>query len=331
MHKIAVDLMGGDHAPESVLDGVKLALAEFDDIEITLVGDETKVPNDIKEHERINIVNTDVVLDMGVEDPIKEVRKNPKASLFLAMREVKDERADVVISAGPTQAVVAGGHLILRRIPGIKRVGIAPFIPDFNGGVRILIDAGANLELRPEHLVDYALISTVIAENLLHIENPKVGLLNIGTEPGKGREVEREAHELLSNTKTINFGGNVEPKELLNSNFDIIVTDGFTGNILLKSYEGAAISFGKAIKEEIMGSFKGKLGGLFLKGNLKSLKEKMDSSHVGGALVLGVNGLLIKAHGSSNGLAIYNAIRQAREMASNEVYDLIKKAVERKN
>ena len=285
----------------------------------------------LKENSRVNIVHTTDFLDMGVEDPVKEFRTNPNHSLFLAMRSVKEGETDAIVSAGPTQGLVVGGHFILRRIRGMKRVAIAPFIPDFNGRQRILLDSGANVEFKPEHLLDIAIVASIIAKSYLNIEEPKVGLINIGSEKGKGRADDLLAYDLMAENKLINFIGNVEPKEMLFTDCDVLVTDGFTGNVLMKSYEGAIKAFSTAIKTEVENSFKVKMGALLMKSAFNNIKENTNAEKVGGAILVGVDGILIKAHGSSNDFAFYNAIRQARSMAKADIITKIKKSLLRKH
>lgn len=328
MIKIAVDAMGGDFAPKQIVEGVNLAIKEHQDIEIILFGQEPQIRKYLIDNSRVTIVHSEDFLEMGVQDPIKEYRNNPNHSLFLAMKAVKEEKAQAIVSAGPTQALVVGGHFVLRRIKGMKRVAIAPFIPDFQGRTRILLDSGANVDFRPEHLLDFAIVASIIGKSYLNIDKPKVGLVNIGSEEGKGRESDVEAFNLLKENKYVNFIGNVEPKEALTADVDVLVTDGFTGNIVMKSYEGAVKAFTDAIKEHVNKSLKAKMGGLLMKGVFSDIKENMNSDKVGGAIVVGVNGILIKAHGSSNALAFSNAIRQARSMAKEDIINKIVSAIE---
>ena len=328
MIRLAVDAMGGDNAPIEIVKGVNLAIEKFDDIEIHLFGDENEINKYLTPSPRVKIFHTSDVLDMGVEDPIKELRSNPEYSMFKAIKHVKDGNADAVVTSGPTQGAVVGGTLILRRIKGMKRVAICPFIPDFEGRTRILLDSGANVEFRPEHLLDFAVVASIISKSYFKIENPKVGLVNIGAEPGKGRAEDIEAYELLKNNPQINFYGNVEPKEMLTSDVDVLVTDGFTGNILMKSYEGAVKAFSDAIKKEVYSSFRAKMGGLLMKNAFKNIKSKANPDVVGGAIIVGIEGILVKAHGSSNAFAFSNGIRLARELAKEDIMSKVRVALE---
>ena len=329
MIKIAIDAMGGDHAPKEIVLGTLEALNQFKDIEVLLYGDEAQITQWTDGHERLKIIHTDKYLSMDEEDPVKAFRQNREASMFLAMKAVKDQAAEAVVSAGPTQGLVIGGHFVLKRISGMKRIALTPILPSFDGCVRILLDAGANVDLKPQHLLDFAIGANIIATNYLKINHPKVGLLNIGSEEGKGRQIDIETYNLLKENSQINFIGNIEPKEVFNSEVDIILADGFTGNIFLKSLEGMATAFMNAIKNEVQSSFKNKMGALLMKKAFKKIKNTSDPANVGGAILLGVDGLLIKAHGSSNRVAFFNAIRQAREMVKAEVMPLIKASLER--
>ncbi|MDY0276632.1 MAG: phosphate acyltransferase PlsX [Acholeplasma sp.] len=330
MIKIAVDGMGGDFAPEPIVKGTLEALDKFKDLEITIFGDEEKMRPFLKKHERLTVIHTDKFLDMGVKDPVTEYRRNKDASLFMAMRYVADGKAQAVVTAGPTQAVVVGGHLALRRMPQMKRIAIAPIIPSLDGKGRVLLDSGANVDLKAEHLVDLGIYASIVAEKVLNRKNPQVALINIGSEEGKGRELDVEAFELLKNNEHINFFGNLEPKEVFMTSADVLLTDGFTGNVVMKTMEGTALGLGKILEREIKSSFKSKIGYLFMKKALKNFKKSLDASEIGGALVIGLNHVLIKAHGSSNAYAFYNAIRQARTMVESDVINTVNAILEKK-
>ncbi|HHW79331.1 MAG TPA: phosphate acyltransferase PlsX [Acholeplasmataceae bacterium] len=330
MIKIAVDGMGGDFAPEPIVKGSIEAVKKFDNIEITIFGDESKINSFLEPHERIKVIHTDKFLEMGVDDPIKAYRRNKDASMFMAMKYVSDGHADAVVTAGPTQAVVVGGHFALKRMPQMRRVAIAPIIPSYDKRGKILLDSGANVDLRAEHLVDLGIYASVVAKEVLKRNNPKLGLVNIGSEPGKGRELDIETFDLLEANEDVNFIGNVEPKEVFTTEADILLTDGFTGNILMKSLEGAATGLGMILKDEIKSSLRSKIGALFMKKSLKNFKKSMDASEVGGALVIGLNHVLIKAHGNSNTFAFYNAIRQAKDMVEKDVIGIVNKVLEKR-
>ncbi|AUD65047.1 hypothetical protein BK011_04900 [Tenericutes bacterium MZ-XQ] len=330
MIRLAVDGMGGDYAPEPIVKGTLAALEKFDQIEITLFGDEEKMKPYLKSHPRLKVVHTPFYLDMGEKDPIKQYRTNKEMSMFKSLQALKDNEADAVVSAGPTQALVVGGHFIVRRMPSMKRVAIAPIIPSYDRRGRILLDSGANVDFKAEHLRDFAVYASVVAEKVLKRKNPQVALINIGTEEGKGRELDVETFNLLKNDKNINFYGNLEPKEVFTTEADVLLSDGFTGNIVMKTMEGTAKGLGMVLKREIKATFLGKIGALLMKKNLSNFKKSLDASEVGGALLMGLNGIVIKAHGSSNDYAFFNGIRQAKEMVEAEVIKKVTEALEQK-
>lgn len=330
MIKIAVDGMGGDFAPEQIVKGTLLALEKFADIKINIYGDQEKMAPFLKEHDRLEVIHTPYFLDMGEKDPIKQYRTNKEASMFLAMKAVKDGVCDAVVSAGPTQALVVGGHFIVKRMKSMKRVAIAPIVPSYDGRGRILCDSGANVELRAEHLHDFAVYASVMAEKLLNRKNPQVALLNIGSEEGKGRELDKETFKLLKDSDAVNFYGNLEPKEIYTSEADIFLSDGFTSNIVMKSMEGTAKGLGMVLKREIKSSISAKIGALFMRKALSNFKKSLDASEIGGALLMGLNGIVIKAHGSSSDYAFYNGIRQAKEMVEADVINIVANTLEQK-
>ena len=323
MIKIAVDAMGGDNAPECTVLGAQLAVEKFKDIELTLYGDEEKIRKYLKNEERIKIVHTDSFIDMGEHDPIRAIRSNRKSSLVLAMKSCKEGENDGLVTAGPTQAVIVGAHIIIKKIEQMSRVALCPIIPGVNGKRRLLLDVGANVELRPEHLEELAIYATVAARVIFGVENPRVGLLNIGTEPGKGREVDQLTYERLMANQQINFIGNVETKEVLTADCEILLTDGFTGNMVMKTIEGTAKGTGAILTDCIKSSFFGKIGYLFMRKNLKQYKATLNPDDVGGAMLCGVNVPLVKAHGSSNGYAFYHGIRRVRELIESNLIETV--------
>lgn len=330
MIRLAVDGMGGDYAPEPIVSGTLLALEKFDNIEITLFGDETKMAPFLKQHQRLKIVHTPHYLEMGEKDPIRQYRSNKEMSMFMAMQYVKDGHADAIISAGPTQALVVGGHFIIRKMPAMKRVAIAPIIPSYDQRGRILMDSGANVDFKPEHLVDFAVYATIMAEKVLKRDKPKVALINIGTEEGKGREEDKETFKLLKAHPDINFYGNLEPKEVFTTEADILVSDGFTANIVMKTMEGTAKGLGQVLKREIKSSIFATIGALFMRKALKRFKKSLDASEIGGALLMGLNSVVIKAQGASKSYGFFNAIRQAKEMVEAHVIELVSEALSKK-
>jgi phosphate acyltransferase len=328
MIRISVDGMGGDDAPKPICEGVMQALQAYDNIEITIFGDQEKMTPFLKSHPRLKVIHTPFALEMAEKDIVKVYRTNKEMSMFMAMQYVKDGHADGFVTAGPTQAVVVGGHFIIRRMKHMKRVAIAPIIPSYDQKGRILLDGGANTDFKAEHLVEFAMYASVVVKEVLKREHPTVALINIGTEDKKGREFDVELHELLKQHPTINFFGNMEPKDVITSEADIFLTDGFTGNIVMKTMEGTAKGMSMVLKREIKSSFLSILGAILMRKALKNLKKSLDASEIGGALLMGFDHIVIKAHGSSDGFAFKNAIRQAKEMAEADVIQKVKEALE---
>ncbi|MGF3076600.1 phosphate acyltransferase PlsX [Facklamia sp. P12955] len=317
MIKIAIDAMGGDNAPQAVFDGVLRALDAYKDIEIHLYGDEKALKNlpDMFDDRLIRIPTTEVI--KGEDEPVKAVRRKKDASMVVAAKAVREGKADVLLSAGNTGALLTTGLLVVGRIKGVDRPGLMPVIPTINekSPHLILMDAGANAESKAEHLLQYAQLASYYAESVLKIEQARVGLVNNGTEAGKGDELRKQAYQLLNQASSLNFVGNIEAKDLLNGQVDIAVTDGFTGNAILKTLEGSLKSIFKLLKRTLSeSSITNKIGGLLIKPSLKKMAENFDDSKQGGAVLLGVKKPVIKAHGSADDIAIYHAIRQAREI-----------------
>ncbi|MFB3168764.1 glycerol-3-phosphate acyltransferase PlsX [Bacillus niacini] len=324
--KIAIDAMGGDHAPKEIVIGAMKAVEAFSDIHITLVGDETKIKEYLTNQERITILHTSEVI-LGTDEPVRAVRRKKTASMVLAAQQVADGNADACISAGNTGALMAAGLFVVGRIEGIDRPALTPTLPTIGGEGFLLLDVGANVDAKPEHLLQYAIMGSIYSEKVRGIANPRVGLLNIGTEEKKGTDLTKQAFELLKNAN-VNFVGNVEARDLLDGTADVVVTDGFTGNMVLKTVEGTALSMFKMLKTTLMSSLKSKLAAAVLKPEFKVLKNTLDYSEYGGAGLFGLKAPVIKAHGSSNGQAIFSAIRQTREMVEKNVVGLIKKSIE---
>lgn len=321
--KIAIDAMGGDNAPKSTVEGAILAAKKYSDVEIILVGQTEAInkylPTDLPEN--ISVVDaTEVILTE--EEPVKAVRRKKDSSLVVASRLVKEGNADAVITAGNTGAFMTAGLLIAGRIKGIERPALAPVLPTTGENGVLVLDVGANMDPAPEHLAQYALMGKVYSEQVLGVANPRVGLLNVGTEDTKGNELMKKTFPLLKELP-INFVGNVEARDISSGACDVLVCDGFTGNVVLKLTEGLASSIFKLLKVELTRNSMSKLGALILKPGLKNIKKEMDYSEVGGAPLLGVNGAFIKAHGSSDPKAIMNAVRQARTFLKNQVIEKI--------
>ncbi len=322
--RVVVDAFGGDNAPLEIVKGAALASNELG-VDITLTGNKGTIENIIKENElsfkgELIIVDTDDVISMH-DDPTTLLKAHSESSMALAFKELTEGRADAFVSAGSTGAIVVGGTLIVKRIKGIKRPALAGFIPSPKGHY-MLMDMGANAECRPEMLEQFGIMASTYLSKVEGIKEPKIGLLNIGTEDTKGGELQKEAYKLLSEAP-INFVGNIESREMPKGECDAIITDGFTGNIALKLIEGTASTLFKLIKNALYKNIFNKLAALVIKKDLYALKSMMDSSEVGGALLLGVKKTVIKAHGSSDAKAVKNAIRQAVAITENGVIETI--------
>ncbi|MFD9624354.1 phosphate acyltransferase PlsX [Peribacillus muralis] len=328
--KITIDAMGGDHAPKAQVLGAMKAVEAFSDVEITLVGDQDEVNLHLNKHDRIKVVHTEEKI-LSTDEPVRAVRRKKSASMVLAAQQVADGEADACISSGNTGALMAAGLFIVGRIEGIERPALAPTLPTIDGKGFVLLDVGANSDAKPEHLLQFAIMGSVYAQKVRGIDKPRVGLLNIGTEEKKGNELTKHAFSLLQQSSEITFIGNVEARDLLNGPADVVVTDGFTGNMVLKTLEGTAMSVFTMLKTALTSNLKSKLAAAMVKPELKVIKNQMDYSEYGGAGLFGLKAPVIKAHGSSDANAIYNAIRQTRDMVGHDVIPTIAKTIEKNN
>lgn len=326
---IALDGMGGDHAPGEIVKGALESLNEFTDIHIHLYGDEEKMKPYLAQHERLTVVHCAEVIEPE-DEPVRAIRRKKDASMVRMAQAVKEQQADAGVSAGNTGALMAAGLFIVGRIDGIERPALAPTLPTIDGQGFVMLDLGANADAKPSHLSQYAVMGSIYAEKVRGINNPRVGLLNIGTEEGKGNELTKAAYDLLLEAP-INFVGNVESRDLLTGAADVVVTDGFTGNMVLKTIEGTASGIFSMLKEVYYSSMKTKLSAALIKNELGGLKKKLDYSEYGGAGLFGLKAPIIKAHGSSNARAVFNAIRQARTMVQYEVTETIHQTIGRES
>lgn len=323
--RIAVDAMGGDHAPKEIIAGVLKSLQEFNDIHIQLYGDEEAMKPFLTSNERLTIHHCSEVI-APEDEPVRAVRRKKDASMVRMAQAVKDGDADACVSAGNTGALMAAGLFVVGRIDGIERPALAPTLPTIGGEGFVLLDVGANSDAKPSQLVQYAIMGSIYAEKVRGIQNPRVGLLNIGTEAGKGNDLTKAAYDELTNAP-LNFIGNIEARDLLTGTTDVAVTDGFTGNMVLKTIEGTASGLFSMIKDVFASSVKTKISAALVKDDLRGLKKQMDYTEYGGAALFGLNSPVIKAHGSSNATAIKNAIRQARIMAEHHVSETIHETI----
>ncbi|MBS4536088.1 phosphate acyltransferase PlsX [Clostridium sp. D2Q-14] len=325
--KIAIDAMSGDGGPRVTVKGSIDAVKEFG-VNIILVGKEDLINDELNKYEfdanKIEVINASEVI-ANEDKPVVAIRKKKNSSMVKALKLVKDKEADAVVSAGNTGALLSGGLFIVGRIKGIDRPALSPVYPT-EKGISLLIDAGANVDCKPKNLQQFGIMGSIYVEKVLNIKNPKVGLVNIGVEEGKGNELTKESFDLLRNTN-INFYGNLEVRDIPEGKCDVLVCDGFVGNTILKLTEGLATSIFSSLKSEFMKSLKTKIGALLLKSGLKNFKKKMDYTEHGGALLLGVKGGVIKAHGSSDEKAIKNAIRQAIKFTNNNVIEIIRNEI----
>jgi len=323
--KLALDGMGGDNAPKSVVEGALLALEQIPNLEIQLYGQQEKLEPFLKIHDRLTVIHCEEVVE-GTDDPARAVRRKKDSSMAKIMDAVEIGKADACLSAGNTGALMAGGLFKVGRIEGIARPALATTLPTLDGKGFLMLDLGANADARPEHLLQYAIMGDIYAQKVRGLQKPRIGLLNIGTEDKKGNELTKAAFELLKEAD-LNFIGNVEARDLLEGVADVVVTDGFTGNMVLKSIEGTAGALFSMLKEAFMSSTKTKISAALMKNNLRDLKNKMDYTEYGGAALFGLQAPVIKAHGSSNAKAIYSAIRQASTMVEHTVISTITETV----
>lgn len=326
--KVIVDAMGGDNAPQAVVEGCTLALAEIPSLEIILTGSEEKISEELSKYnydrKRINIINATEVIDMA-EPPVDAIRNKRDSSLVKGMRLLRDGEGSVFITAGNTGAAIAGATLIVRRIPGVKRCALAPLLPTEKGKV-LLIDGGANTECRPSYLAQFALMGSIYMQKMEGIPSPRVGLVSNGAEEEKGTELTKAAFKLIKDMP-VDFRGNAEGRDLLSGDYDVIVCDGFTGNVILKFLEGVAGALFSMLKQELKASLRTKAGAALAMPAFRSFKKRLDYTEYGGALLLGVSGGVMKAHGSSNAKAIKSTLRQAAGFIQGDVVNVIKEEI----
>ncbi|GAB5052337.1 phosphate acyltransferase PlsX [Pediococcus ethanolidurans] len=319
--KLAIDAMGGDYAPEKIVQGVELARDEYSDVHFILFGKEDKIKKYLKNATRITIVHTDSEIAMG-DEPVRAVRQKKTSSLVLAAQSVKEGKADALFSAGNTGALLAASLFIIGRIKGVDRPGMTTTLPALEGAHDsfTMLDVGANAESKVKNLQQFAVLGNFYSTNVMGVTNPRIALLNNGAEEDKGDPLHKETYQTLKDDPNLNFVGNIESRELLNGKADVVVTDGFTGNAVLKNTEGTALSMLKLLKHTILDSgIQGKLGGLLLKPAFKIVQNKMDYSKHGGAVLLGVKAPVVKAHGSSNEIQVYHALRQLCSMVNSSL------------
>lgn len=327
---VALDAMGGDNAPKEMIKGAVQALEKTDAVQVLLVGKEDVIRAELAQYTydkaRIEIVNATEVIETA-EPPVNAIRRKKDSSIVVGMKLVKEGQADAFVSAGSSGAVLVGGQVIVGRIKGVERPPLAPLIPT-EKGVSLLVDCGANVDARPSHLVQFAKMGSIYMEHVVGIKNPKVGIVNIGAEEEKGNALVKETFPLLKGEKNINFIGSVEAREIPHGQADVIVCEAFAGNIILKLFEGVGSVLISEIKKGMMGSLRSKIGALLVKPALKKALKSFDSSEYGGAPLLGLNGLVVKTHGSSTAKEFCNTIIQCVTFKEQKINEKIKESIQ---
>ena len=324
--RIILDAMGGDNAPLAPVMGAVQAAKDFG-AQITLVGRGEEILEVLRTQgiadlpKGVELANADEVVDMH-DDPANVIRKKKNSSMVVGLRMLSEDQGDAFVSAGSTGALLSGATLIVKRVKGIRRAAMGPAMPNKAGGKTVLLDCGANAECTPEFLLQFGLVGSLFAKKSLGVENPRVGLLNIGTEDTKGTQLQKDTYALLTDAHEkglLNFVGNVEGRDVPLGAVDVVVCDGFAGNVLLKSIEGTAMFMGSMLKHKVFKGFFAKIGYLFCRKGVKEIKKMLDYREIGGTQFLGIRKPVIKAHGSSDALAFRNAIRQAMDAAKNDI------------
>ncbi len=327
--KVALDAMGGDNAPVEIVKGAVDAISGRDDIKIFLVGQEDVVAKELSQYsfpkERIEVVDAPEVIEMA-EPPVEAIRKKKQSSIVVGMNMVKNREADAFVSAGSSGAILVGGQVIVGRIKGIQRPPLAPLIPT-EKGVSLLIDCGANVDARADHLVQFAKMGSIYMEHILGVKKPKVAIVNIGAEDEKGNALVKETLPMLRECTGINFVGSIEARDIPKGDVDVIVCEAFVGNVILKLYEGLSSTLVGVIKKGLMSTLKSKIGAALALPALKKTLKAFDASEYGGAPLLGLTGLVVKTHGSSKAKEITNAIYQCVAFKENAINDKIKENI----
>ncbi len=327
--KVAVDAMGGDNAPAEIVKGAVAAVNESDHVKVFLVGQEEVVKSHLSgytyKEEQIEIVNATEIIETA-EPPVMAIRKKKDSSIVKAMNMVKDGTCDAYVSAGSTGATLVGGQVIVGRIKGVERPPLAPLIPT-EKGCALLIDCGANVDARPSHLIQFAKMGSVYMEHVMGVKNPKVAIVNIGAEEEKGNALVKETFPLLKNCPDINFIGSIEARDIPAGLADVVVCEAFVGNVILKLYEGVGATLIKQVKAGMMTTLRSKIGALLVKPALKETLKAFDVEQYGGAPMLGLNGLVVKTHGSSKAVEIKNSILQCITFTEQNINEKIKEKI----
>ena len=326
MIRVAVDAMGGDHAPSEIVKGAVSAVSKSKEIQVLLVGQKEAVSKELENHsypkEQVELIQASEVIETG-ESPVNAIRKKKDSSIVVGMNLVKSGEADAFVSAGSSGAILVGGQVIVGRIKGVERPPLAPLIPT-ETGCSLLIDCGANVDARPSHLVQFAKMGSVYMEHVMGVKNPKVGIVNIGAEEEKGNALVKETFPLLKNCPDINFIGSVEARDIPAGAADVVVCEAFTGNVILKTYEGVGATLIRKVKDGMMTSLRSKIGALLVKPALKQTLKTFDLEQYGGAPLLGLKGLVVKTHGSSKSIEIKNSILQCITFTEQKINEKIR-------
>ncbi len=328
--KIAVDAMGGDNAPFEIVKGAVRATENNDSIKIFLTGPKDKVEAELSKYdydkERIAVIDAPEVITND-ESPVNAIREKKNSSMVVGLKTIKTEECDAFVSAGSTGALLAGASTIAGKLPKVMRTPLAPLIPTKEGNL-LLTDCGANVDAKPQHLLQFAKMGSIYMENVIGVKYPRVGLLNIGVEEEKGNALVKEALPLFKECKDINFIGFVEAREALSGGVDVVVCEAFAGNIMLKTYEGAGNVLLGTMKDTLMASLRGKIGGLLIKGPLKNMIKKFKADEYGGAPLLGLKGLVVKTHGNATYREIYNSILQCVTFKEQRINEKISEVIQ---
>ena len=319
--KVAVDAMGGDHAPGEVVKGAVDAVNEKNNLKVFLVGKAPRIHEELSKYqyknEQIEVVNAEEEISCD-ESPVEAIRKKKDSSMVVALKMVKDKTADAFVSAGSSGAILVGGQFVVGRIKGIKRAPLGAVMPTAKGPM-LLVDAGANMDAKAEYLLQFAQMGSIYMEDVLGIKNPRVGLVNVGVEEAKGNQLVKETGPLLKECENINYIGSIEAREIPNGAADVVVCEAFVGNVILKLYEGVGATLISKVKQGMMTSLRSKIGALLVKPALKETLKSFDASEYGGAPLLGLKGLVVKTHGSSKANEFKNSILQCISFGDEKI------------